>query len=714
MTMTAEPTPSRVSNVCTQNGPTLEFQQYEEEEEDEVVWGKLMPITAGSDMLPQFEFKGDKQEYIIGRVERDCDYIVPGRMVSAQHFKIFLRPDSTPAEPVVMIEDLSTNGTWVGKQRLAKGQRTVLGQSDEICLCPKGRKFTYIFLFKMPAAADAENAARADSEFHRRYDERGELGRGNFSVVRLAVDRETGANYAVKVIDKRRFRDNLKIMQALEREAVILKSLDHPNIVRYHEVFEEANDQTYLVMEMVAGGDFQDYVMKKKRLDEREAQMFFKQMVDVVKSTERVPPDLKPENFLVTKDRVLKLGDFGLAKEAGAVAHNTVCGTPIFLAPEILCQGQNAAYDHRVDLYSLGVILFYMIAGKPPFEEAPPAVVFNKIRQGSVDWTADAWKSASHEVMDLIRRLMAVNPSQRISLREVETHPWMISNIESHPNGMAVDIPTTEDLIMTSIGDGVEFLDESAPWAVLVSENGDGQDLSFSKRTVRIGRREDVNDIVIKNPMISGKHCRFTVEEDGLVLLEDLSANGLRVNGLKLGKGQKVHVDDGAVIALIPVKVEPPALIYRLVRRNPRKRGTTEIEDHSPEAPRKLRRVSSFPTSSPISGPHWRLISLNPDHLTDIERIKEPEMTIGRKPDSDLYFNLIEISSVHCRLKVVSGDNGQQEVVVADCSMNGTWVNGRRIGKGNEAALKDGDELIFLQQGPGGGPLGFICQYVNG
>ncbi|KAJ3102282.1 hypothetical protein HDU97_000639 [Phlyctochytrium planicorne] len=264
-----------------------------------------------------------------------------------------------------------------------------------------------------------------ETPFQKRYDVRHDLGRGNFATVKLSVDKQTGERCAVKVIDRRRFSLNAKLIQSFYREVEILRSLSHRHVVGFRDYFEEG-DMIYLVQELVSGGDLLQYVNKRGRLKEHEAKVFFRQIIDVLKflKTKQITHrDLKPDNFLITEDNTLKLADFGLAKGSHTGILNTVCGTPVYLSPEIL--STKYAYDSRVDLYSSGVILFFLLSGKVPFNAATQAQVFNQIQRGHIDWSDKVWATNSTESIDLILKLMAIHPELRIELDQIESHSWL-------------------------------------------------------------------------------------------------------------------------------------------------------------------------------------------------------------------------------------------------------------------------------------------------
>ncbi|KAJ3042505.1 Checkpoint kinase 2, partial [Rhizophlyctis rosea] len=497
------------------------------------------------------------------------------------------------AEAVPMIEDLSTNGTFINSKPLGKGNRIMLEHGDEIGISRRKGVFEHHFIFQTRTRADPDTSVDEDSPFHRDYNLRHELGRGNFSIVKLAIHKRTGDQYAVKIIDRRRFAMNSKITLALDREVEILKSITHPNVVRFHDVFGD-NDRTFLVMELVSGGDFMEYITTRGLLGEAECQWFFRQMIMVVKYlhgrgiTHR---DLKPENFLVTEGRQLKLADFGLARAVGAEVLSTVCGTPIYLAPEVITSTQVAAYGLKVDLYSLGVILYFMVSGRPPFDDTEQQLVYEKIRRGDVLWDEDVWRGKSAEVIDLIRRLMERDPVRRIEVEGVEEHVWMRKSFGDEPSvplqhssqsDRSMSGPPETPLDPGDFSDAVTVatMMDDQPWGVLVAQDGENANIVLSKASVKLGRRPDM-DVVLSDPRISGFHCVFALETDGGTMLEDNSANGMRVNTVKIGKGNSHKIHFGDVITLVPENQKQARIDYVFEQKFARnmKRSLTDTSD---------------------------------------------------------------------------------------------------------------------------------------
>mmetsp|Transcript_32449 Transcript_32449/g.50542 ORF Transcript_32449/g.50542 Transcript_32449/m.50542 type:complete len:514 (+) Transcript_32449:267-1808(+) len=256
------------------------------------------------------------------------------------------------------------------------------------------------------------------------------LGQGRFAVVKRATNRETGETVAVKVINKAKCtkpEDTAK----LHREIDILKRIRHPGCVQFHEVFE-TKTHVYIVMELVTGGELFDRIITKDHYSETEAAKVFVQIIEAIEyihSIGVVHRDLKPENVLLlntSEDSPVKIADFGLGRVVGTSTVNTmktVCGTPIYVAPEVL---EKKGYGNECDVWSAGVILYILLCGFPPFDqdESIP-VIFHHIKNARYDFPSPYWDNVSKEAKDLIKNMLKIPVSKRLTCRECLEHPWV-------------------------------------------------------------------------------------------------------------------------------------------------------------------------------------------------------------------------------------------------------------------------------------------------
>ncbi|KAJ8612384.1 hypothetical protein CTAYLR_007941 [Chrysophaeum taylorii] len=253
------------------------------------------------------------------------------------------------------------------------------------------------------------------------------LGEGTFGKVKHAVNTETGEQVAIKVLDKERIQKQSMGAQ-IKKEISIMKQLEHPNVVKLKEVLA-SRTKIFIVLELVTGGELFDLIVKSGRLAEPEAKRYFRQLVDGVSychSQGVAHRDLKPENLLLDEHVVLKISDFGLSAlydgDQGASRSqmlHTTCGTPNYVAPEVL---QNEGYDGRIaDCWSIGVILYVLLAGFLPFDEQTMSALFAKIK--AADYAYPDF--FSKQVVALIDKILVADPNLRATLLDVKDDPWL-------------------------------------------------------------------------------------------------------------------------------------------------------------------------------------------------------------------------------------------------------------------------------------------------
>jgi len=265
-----------------------------------------------------------------------------------------------------------------------------------------------------------------------KYDMKDVLGTGAFSQVRLAECREDGQMYAIKIIDKKALKGK---EDSLENEIRVLKRLDHRNVVKLLEAYE-SRTCVYLVMELVTGGELFDRIVEKGSYSEKDAADLIKQVLSAVAYMHNegvVHRDLKPENLLyysAETDSKIMISDFGLSKmeESGVMA--TACGTPGYVAPEVLAQ---KPYGKAVDVWSIGVISYILLCGYPPFYDENDANLFAQILKGEFEFDSPYWDDISEEAKDFIRSLMCVNVDHRLTCEAALDHCW-ITGAQSERN----------------------------------------------------------------------------------------------------------------------------------------------------------------------------------------------------------------------------------------------------------------------------------------
>lgn len=258
------------------------------------------------------------------------------------------------------------------------------------------------------------------------YELKEEIGRGSYSICRLCVHRPTKTEYAVKVIDKSK-RD------CQEEVDVLLRYGHHSNIVKLRDVYEDEKS-VYLVMELMRGGELLDRILSHKLFSEREASGIMHTVVSTVCYLHQhgvVHRDLKPSNLLYATESAspegLRLCDFGFAKQLRAENGllMTPCYTANFVAPEVL---KRQGYDAACDIWSLGVLLYTLLAGKSPFANGPsdtPSEILKRISECKLDLDSGNWMTVSSDAKDLVRKMLHVDPHRRPTASQILQHPWL-------------------------------------------------------------------------------------------------------------------------------------------------------------------------------------------------------------------------------------------------------------------------------------------------
>jgi len=264
------------------------------------------------------------------------------------------------------------------------------------------------------------------------YDFGEELGRGGFSVVVKATKKETKEVFAVKIIEKNLSSD--EEYQLLQREIDILKKLTHQNIISLKDVYDE-KETIYLVMELVQGGELFDQIVSRGTYSEADAANIVRQILDAVAYMHDngiAHRDLKPENLLCSGDEhnTIKVTDFGLSKDFSTASLRTSCGTPDYVAPEVL-KGQ--PYDNTVDIWSIGVITYILLCGFPPFYGNTDQQIFEKILRVEYDFPSPDWDHISVEAKQFIKSILVPEPSKRPSAIEAMEMDWIKNKAPNRP-----------------------------------------------------------------------------------------------------------------------------------------------------------------------------------------------------------------------------------------------------------------------------------------
>ncbi|XP_074247412.1 serine/threonine-protein kinase Chk2 isoform X2 [Saimiri boliviensis] len=374
--------------------------------------------------------------YWFGR-DKSCEYCFDEpllkrtdkyRTYSKKHFRIF-REVGPKNSYIAYIEDHSGNGTFVNTELVGKGKRRPLNNNSEIALSLSRNKVFVFFDLTVDDQSIYPKALRDE------YIMSKTLGSGACGEVKLAFERKTCKKVAIKIISKRKFAigSEREADPALnvETEIEILKKLNHPCIIKIKNFFDA--EDYYLVLELMEGGELFDKVVGNKRLKEATCKLYFYQMLLAVQYLHEngiIHRDLKPENVLLSsqeEDCLIKITDFGHSKILGETSlMRTLCGTPTYLAPEVLVSVGTAGYNRAVDCWSLGVILFICLSGYPPFSEHRTQVSLkDQITSGKYNFIPEVWTEVSEEALDLVKKLLVVDPKARFTTEEALRHPWL-------------------------------------------------------------------------------------------------------------------------------------------------------------------------------------------------------------------------------------------------------------------------------------------------
>ncbi|XP_037710499.1 ovarian-specific serine/threonine-protein kinase Lok isoform X1 [Drosophila subpulchrella] len=432
-------TQSQASNIWT---------QVESQPMEKIVWGRLYGKNIKIKSLgtsskyrilythSSFSVDLNNDEFSAGRGEAN-DLILtlndlPEKIltrISKVHF-IIKRANCELSNPVY-IHDLSRNGTFVNNEKIGTNRKRILKNDDVISLSHPTYK---AFVFK---DLSPNEAIGLPEEINKTYYVNRKLGSGAYGLVRLVYDTRTCQQFAMKIVKKNmlsgsaRPSTNFSDPDRVLNEAKIMKNLTHPCVVRMHDIVDKP-DSVYMVLEFMRGGDLLNRIISNKLLSEETSKLYFYQMCHAVKYlhdrgiTHR---DLKPDNVLLEtndEETLLKVSDFGLSKfvQKDSVMR-TLCGTPLYVAPEVLITGGREAYTRKVDIWSLGVVLFTCLSGTLPFSDEYGTPAAQQIKKGRFAYGHPAWKGVSQRAKLLINQMLIVDPEKRPSIDDVLQCSWL-------------------------------------------------------------------------------------------------------------------------------------------------------------------------------------------------------------------------------------------------------------------------------------------------
>ncbi|XP_073826361.1 ovarian-specific serine/threonine-protein kinase loki isoform X1 [Musca autumnalis] len=439
--------PQSQTQGATQSQASNIWSQVESQPIENIVWGRLygknikvksLGRTGNYKILylnSPFSVDLSNESFTAGRGENN-DLVLtlsdlPEKIlcrISKVHF-VIRRANCDLSNPVY-IEDLSRNGTFVNSERIGTNNRRILQDDDIISLSHPVYK---AFVFKDLSPNEAMGLPK---EITSNYYVSRKLGSGACGLVRLVYDRRSCQEYAMKIVKKNMLAtstspNHLTDPNRVMNEARIMKNLNHPCVINMHDIVDKP-DSVYMVLEFMKGGDLLNRIVENKRLSEKISKLFFYQMCHAVKYlhdkgiTHR---DLKPDNVLLEssdEETLLKVSDFGLSKfvQKDSVMR-TLCGTPLYVAPEVLLTGGRGAYTKKVDIWSLGVVLFTCLSGTLPFSDDYGSPASEQIKKGHFRFNHPSWKQVSQRATSLIKNMLIVDPQKRPTIDDVLQSSWL-------------------------------------------------------------------------------------------------------------------------------------------------------------------------------------------------------------------------------------------------------------------------------------------------
>lgn len=352
--------------------------------------------------------------------------------ISKCHFKIERLKPSGPINNQLdpaLLTCFGRNGLYINDNKLKVDEKVILAQNDVIKLSRNYEICQFSYSQVPPELETLPKACR------QKYHVGAQIGSGGCGIVRMVHNLKTTEKFAMKVIKKEinpmvkcRDENNAKIMN----EVHIMKKLSNPHVLSMIDFYESSNE-VVIIMEYMEGRDMLYRITqhdgKRKNLTELDAKFFFLQACRGLKYLHDMSithRDIKPDNILLadhSPDSLLKISDFGLSKLISAETMKTVCGTQLYVAPEVLFGG---SYTNKVDIWSMGCLLFAMLSGSVPFCDAyGPPDVQTQIREAKYSFKNRIWNKVSRSARELIRQMLQKNPLSRPTIAEVLDHQWL-------------------------------------------------------------------------------------------------------------------------------------------------------------------------------------------------------------------------------------------------------------------------------------------------
>ena len=256
------------------------------------------------------------------------------------------------------------------------------------------------------------------------------IGKGGFGEVWKVIHKKTNLTYVIKVIDKISIYEQ-KLVDQMNREIEMMYKLNHPHVMKLVNHFED-NEKFYMIMPYAGKGQLYSLLRRQVRFDQRTAAQYMRETIEAVRYLHSFSPkiihrDIKPENLLLDDNYRVKLSDFGWANyQDENQLRKTFCGTPEYLSPEMI---RKTGHNYLVDIWTLGVLLFELLAGYAPFTGANQSELFINIKKLKINWPIDFPPLAKN----LVTKILKLNPKERLSIEEISNHTWFEKNPPLRP-----------------------------------------------------------------------------------------------------------------------------------------------------------------------------------------------------------------------------------------------------------------------------------------
>ena len=466
-----------------------------------------------------------------------------------------------------------------------------------------------------------------------------ELGAGSFGHVYLCTHKATKVQYAIKAIDKRN-KSNIEEKPYFRREVEVMYKIHHPNVVKLYGHFED-NNYCYFIMEYISKGNVYSLISqdKKKRINAQIVASLMKDVISAVYFLHNMHPpiihrDIKPENVLLAEGMVAKLTDFGWSNYMQEdEQRKTVCGTPIYLAPEII---KEQGHDEHVDVWCIGVLLFELITGNVPFQGNDIETLQNNILKLKISWPRDI----NTDVKNLIMKILKLDPNQRLPLSDMLQHPFFTRYF---PNAAQSLIKPDDNIKYKPF---VVSKDDPKTWDPIIKGDNGGANIPNSPRKNSKSPKRDAKE---KSPQKDGKE-KCTPEK--FKILKEKYANLEKEYDLLKNGGQNDSSDVEKLKNVLKEREEKVAQLVGLVKEKGQeednnnesylKMKVDELEKENESLKDKVMRYEQFIKSQQGEGIENNLMELR-DSMTNKERFSTAIEKLKSKINEEAERNLNEI-----------------------------------------------------------------------